>query len=133
MNVIKINLSNLSYFINFLFWIKGSLTPWVMSYSVMPTLSLHSQWLGFLFLCFYSLAKGRGVGCLSSVGWLQPIPICVVQTQASSFVNWSFSRGHSDHNFRPQPTSWWSFLGNWTQWERFLSLLSLWVSIFLPL
>lgn len=87
----------------------------------------------FLSSCLYNLAKDRQLAVFPRWGDHYQALFCLVQTQASPFVNRSFSRGHSDHNFRPQPLSWWSFLGNWTQWERFLPLLSLWVSIFLPL
>lgn len=87
----------------------------------------------FLSLSFYNFDKDRELAVFLSWGDYYLALFCLAHTQSSSFVNWTFARGHSDHNFRSQPLSWWSFLGNWTQWERFLPLLSLWVSIFLPL
>lgn len=87
----------------------------------------------FLSSWLCNLAKDGQLAVFPQWGDYHRALVCLVQTQASPFVNGSFSRGHSGHNFRPQPLSWRSFLGNGTQWERFLPLLSLWVSIFLPL
>lgn len=107
---------------------------WALDH-VCPGMSTPSLYFNdyFLFSSFHSLAKDKGE--LSVLGrGAAPYPYLLGTNTADFFVNWSFSRGHSDHNFQPRPLSWWSFLGNWTQWEEcLLLLLSLWVSIFLLL
>lgn len=119
------------------FWVKGVLRELVLNLGSCLTLQCQLCLYGlndyFLSQSFHNLTKDRELAVCLQWGDCHQALFCSVQTQASSFVSWSFARGHSSHNFRPQPLSWWSFLGNWTQWERFPPLLSLWVSIFLPL